>query len=105
MPIKRAVHMKVRDIPEKHQNTWSRFPLLKIDELSMSLKGFTYCTCQSVRKAKHRKFPILHSGVIIKFSWLVGNVFRVVCHHIVNRGVIDCHVRDESAQYLTEFFL
>jgi len=71
----------------------------------MSLTRFTYSTCQPVRKAKNREFSIFHSGVIVQFSWLVGNVFRVVCQDIVDRGVIDCHVRDDSTKYLTEFFL
>ena len=71
----------------------------------MSLKSFTYSTCQPVRKAENREFPIFHPGVIVKFSWLVGNVFRVVCYEIVDRGVIDCHVRENSTEYLTEFFL
>ena len=71
----------------------------------MSLRGVTYSTCQPVRKAENREVSIFHSGVIIKFSWLVGNVFRVVCQDIVDRGMIDCHVRYDSTKYLTEFFL
>ena len=71
----------------------------------MSFNSFTYSTCQPVREAENREFPVFHSGVIVKFGWLVGNVFGVVCHDIVNRRVINCHVRDDSTEYIMEFFL
>ena len=73
--------------------------------LLMSFNSFTYSTCQPVREAENREFPVFHSGVIVKFGWLVRNVFGVVCHDIVNRRVINCHVRDDSTEYITEFFL
>ena len=75
------------------------------DFIKMSLRSFTYSTCQPVRKAENREFPVFHSGVIVEFSWLIGNVFRIVYHDIVNRRVIDCHVRDDSTKHVTEVFL
>ena len=104
------------DIPMKHclscwySTSQSKLKLIwkrgrNCDFIKMSLKSFTYSTCQPVGKAENREFPVFHSGVIVKFSWLVGNVFGIVCHDIVNRRVIDCHVRDDPTEYVTEVFL
>ena len=65
-------------------------------------KTFTHCTCNSVWQSQKRELSIFHSGVVVQFSWLVGDIFWVIRSDVINRRVIDSHVRNETTKDLAE---
>ena len=59
-------------------------------------KTFTHCACSSVWQSQKGELSIFHSGVVIKFSWLVWDVFWVIRCNVINRRVIDSQVGNKT---------